>query len=108
MKISDEYRLQQACVKWFRLQYPEYLLWSTPNEACYKNTTYFTNIGLLRGVADLICVLPNKVLFIELKSKTGRQSIEQKQFMEKVEGLGFEYHLIRNIEDFIELINEKL
>ena len=108
MKQGAEYSLQQACVKWFRLQYPNYLCFSCPNEACYKNTTYFTNIGLLRGVADLICVLPNKVLFIELKSKTGRQSIEQKQFMEKVEGLGFEYHLIRNIEDFIELINEKI
>lgn len=108
MKQGEEYNTQMACVKWFRLQYPQYLCFSCPNEATYRNKQYFANIGALAGVSDLICVLPNKILFIELKSKTGRQSIEQKAFMEKVEGLGFDYYVIRNIEDFIELINEKI
>ena len=108
MKQGEEYSLQQACVKWFRLQYPHYLCFSCPNEATYRNKQYFANLGALAGVSDLICVLPNKILFIELKSKTGRQSVEQKQFMERVEDLGFEYHLIRDIDSFIELINEKI
>ena len=100
--------MQQGCVKWFRLQYPHYLCFSCPNEAIYRNKQYFANLGALAGVSDLICVLPNKILFIEFKSKTGRQSIEQKQFMERVEDLGFEYHLIRDIDSFIDLINEKI
>lgn len=108
MKQGEEYSLQQGCVKWFRLQYPHYLCFSCPNEAIYRNKQYFANLGALAGVSDLICVLPHKILFIELKSKTGRQSIEQKQFMERVEDLGFEYHLIRDIDSFIDLINEKI
>lgn len=48
------------------------------------------------------------VLFIEFKSKIGRQSVEQIRFMQKVESLGFEYCLIRNVDDFMEYIEEKL
>lgn len=108
MQCGEEYKLQQGCVKWFRLQYPQYLLWSTPNEACWKNKNYFEQIGLMAGVADLICVLPNKVLFIEMKAKKGRQSLEQKQFQQRIETLGFEYHLIRDFDEFQTLIKVKL
>lgn len=108
MQCGEEYKLQQGCVKWFRLQYPHYLLWSTPNEACWKNKNYFEQIGLMAGVSDLICVLPNKVLFFEMKAKKGRQSLEQKQFQEHIETLGFEYHLIRDFDSFMEIINNNI
>lgn len=108
MQCGEEYKLQQGCVKWFRLQYPQYLLWSTPNEACWKNKNYFEQIGLMAGVADLICVLPNKVLFIEMKAKKGRQSLEQKQFQQRIETLGFEYCVVRDFETFMNLINNNI
>lgn len=108
MKQGEEYRLQQACVKWFRLQHPQYLCFSVPNESCWKNKNYFEQTGLLSGVSDLIVVLPNKVLFIEMKSKTGRQSIEQKQFQQHITELGFEYHLIRDFDTFHKLIQSNL
>lgn len=76
--------------------------------------------GLLNGVSDLIILLPNKVLFVELKKpkqkvfnhKTGRmntkaggkQSPEQKAFQEKVESLGFEYYLVDEFNDFVDII----
>lgn len=108
MKQGEEYSLQQGCVKWFRLQYPHYLCFSCPNEATYRNRGYFSGLGLLTGVSDLIVVLPNHILFIEMKSKTGRQSIDQKQFQKKVESLGFEYYIVRSFDKFYNLIQSKL
>jgi hypothetical protein len=56
--------------------------------------------GLVAGVSDLIIVQPNRVIFLELKDTNGRQSNEQKLFQEKVTALGFEYWLIRSLEEF--------
>ena len=79
-----------------------------PNESCWRNKNYFEQTGLLSGVSDLIAVLPNKILFIEMKSKTGRQSLEQKQFQQHVTELGFEYHVIRDFETFKSLIENNI
>lgn len=100
MKKGEEYELQKECVDWFRTTYPNYLLFSVPNEACWKNKNYFAGLGSLSGVSDTIVVLPNQVIFPEFKSKTGRQSIEQKQFQQKIEELGFKYYIIRNLNYF--------
>ena len=108
MKQGEEYNLQQGCVKWMRLQYPNYLCFSCPMEATYRNKTYFANIGAMAGVSDLIVVLPNQVLFIEMKSKTGRQSIEQKQFQQHIEQLGFTYYIIRSFDEFKSIIENNL
>jgi hypothetical protein len=56
--------------------------------------------GLVAGVSDLIIVQPNRVIFLELKDTNGRQSNEQKSFQEKITALGFEYWLIRSLEEF--------
>ena len=64
--------------------------------------------GLMSGVSDLICVLPYKVLFIEVKDAKGTQKPKQKEFQKTVELLGFEYHLIRSLEEFQELIHSQL
>lgn len=108
VKKGEEYEIQEAAVKYMRLKHPDCLCFSVPNESCWKNKNYFSALGMLPGVSDLIVILPNKVLFIEFKSKIGRQSVEQINFMQKVESLGFEYCLIRNVDDFMEYIEEKL
>lgn len=100
MKKGEEYELQKECVDWFRTTYPNYLIFSIPNESCWKNRNYFNGLGMLSGVSDTIVVLPNQVIFPEFKSKTGRQSIEQKQFQQKIEELGFKYCIIRDFNYF--------
>jgi hypothetical protein len=61
--------------------------------------------GLLKGASDLIVILPNKkLIFVELKMPKGVQSIEQKDFESRVILLGFEYHIIRSLEEFKGLI----
>lgn len=108
MQKGEEYSLQQGCVKWMRLQYPNYLCFSVPMEATYRNKTYFAGIGAMAGVSDLIVVLPNKILFIEMKSKTGRQSVEQKQFQHHIEQLGFTYYIIRSFDEFKSIIENNI
>lgn len=104
-----ECQIQSQCVQWFRFQYPEFIIFSTNNEACFRRITYFNSLGLLNGVSDLIILLPHgKTLFIEMKNKKGRQREEQKTFQEKVEGLGFHYFICRSLEQFQEIINNNI
>ena len=56
--------------------------------------------GLLAGVSDLIIVIPNKVIFVEMKDAIGRQSPGQIEFEQTVTNLGFEYYLIRSVDEF--------
>lgn len=108
MKKGEEYAIQEACVTWFRLQYPEYLMYSVPMEATWRNKYYFEGLGSMAGVSDTIVMLPGHILFVEFKSRKGRQSPDQKIFQEKVELLGFEYFIIKSVEDFQRLVENKL
>lgn len=60
--------------------------------------------GLLVGVSDTVVMIPNKVLFIEFKTPTGRQSDSQVDFQKTTENLGHQYHIIRSLEQFKKLI----
>jgi hypothetical protein len=61
--------------------------------------------GLLKGASDLVVILPNgKLMFVELKQPKGIQSIDQKDFENRVKILGFEYHIIKSLDEFIILI----
>lgn len=64
--------------------------------------------GTLAGVSDLIIMIPNKIIFLELKTEKGIQSDSQKLFQNKVNALGFEYCLIRNLKDYEELMQTLL
>lgn len=56
-------------------------------------------LGMLRGVSDLIVLMPGRVVFMEVKTPTGTQSALQKKFMTLVRNLGFEYTIVRSISD---------
>ena len=45
-----------------------------------------------------------RTIFIEVKTPTGRQSKQQKRFQAAVERLGFEYKIMRSVEDAEEFI----
>ena len=64
----------------------------------------------LPGEADLtLFQRGGKTIFIEVKTQTGRQSKQQRAFQKRVEELGFEYIIARNLEDikkFVEGIKD--
>ena len=95
----SEHELQLNCIAWFNNQKIGEII-PVVNEATYKNRTFVVN----KGASDLIVVLPNKVLFIELKTKIGVQSVAQKEFESRVKGLGFDYFLVRSFEEFKSIV----
>lgn len=110
MKISNENNLQQQIFVWYHNNYclkshnPRGLIFSIPNGGTrnIREAMTFKATGLLKGASDLIVIFPNgKLCFIELKMPKGVQSDEQKDFESRVKLLGFEYHLIRSLEEFI-------
>ena len=110
----NEDNLQIACVKWFDLQYPTLatLLFHAANGGSRNaiEGAKFKRMGVRRGVADIIFLLPNKsypYLVIELKDRNkGRQSREQKEWQKQVEKAGGKYAVARTVEDFMTTINE--
>ena len=107
-KNNPEAQVQAMVTEWFRLLYPQYLLFAVNNEATYRRASYFKLLGMLPGVSDMILILKDKVFFLEFKDTKGRQSDHQKQFQVKVELLGFEYHIIRDLQDVKQILRNNL
>ena len=57
------------------------------------------------GTADVIIVKNGLILFAELKSKSGKQSIDQKSFEIKVRKVGAGYCIVRSIEELEKQLN---
>lgn len=118
--------IQKACVKWFRDHYPTHanLLFHPNNEAYFggwgKTEQQRINagnrakaMGVTPGVADLILMHQQHdhqayALCIELKTKTGKQSDNQKEWQKAVTQQGYRYEIVRTLADFQRLIEDYL
>lgn len=106
---QSENALQQKCVFWFHNEFPSLrgLLFAVPNgglrSGASAKTMHLT--GVVKGVSDLILLYKSEAFLIELKSSTGTQKKEQKNWQDKVEIQGFEYFIVRSLEDFKKLIH---
>ena len=94
--------IQEACVTWFRYAYPTYLIFAIPNGGTRnaREAAQIKREGALAGVADLIIVADNAVLFIEMKTKKNKQQESQKRFQEAVERLGHRYVVCHSLQEF--------
>lgn len=85
---------------------PRKLLFAVPNGGS-RNKIEAANMkrqGVTAGVADVILLVPKKgfaSLCIEFKTKTGRQSDEQKEFQFQAEKCGSKYVIVRSVEQGI-------
>ena len=122
-KESD---LQIHCVKYFRCTYPELarLLEHPKNEGHGDKVAgaIAKAEGVQAGVADLMLHVPSEAhiigeevqeelytfhsMAIELKTKTGRQSPEQKLFQRYFEAAGGKYMVVRTFEDFVATVDD--
>lgn len=117
---EEEHNIQAACVRWFNLQWPQYrgLLFAVPNGGARNKATAgkLKAEGVVSGVADLILLVPFiqecvqyfNGLCIEMKTSKGKQSQEQKDWECKVSGQGYEYRVIRSLDEFIEVVDSYL
>ncbi|WP_300878001.1 VRR-NUC domain-containing protein [uncultured Bacteroides sp.] len=113
--FDREHRLQCSCVRWFKLQYPQYAhsLFAVPNGSKRDAVTAarLKEEGVLAGVSDLILLKSNRfygALLIEMKTDKGRQSPAQKEWEARITADGYKYVIVRSLEEFIKVIKEYL
>lgn len=114
---QSESRLQTACVKWFRAEYPKYkrLLFAIPNGVRLHGTEKERMItwnrlakeGAVAGAADLFLAVPahgTPGLFIEMKTPQGRQSEKQQLFEKDAVKAGYGYAIPRTEKEFRQVV----
>ena len=112
---QSEADIQKTCVNWFRLQYPSlsFMLFAVPNGEL-RNIVVATKLkrqGVLRGVADLILLIPKKgfaSLCIEMKTPMGKQREEQIEWQREAEKYRNKYVICRSLQDFMNEVNSYL
>lgn len=105
---TNEHQLQVACVNYFRIKYPNYLIFAIPNagKRSIRAGVYYKAEGLVAGVPDLFVPEPCGYfsgLFIEMKteSKSSRPTPAQENMMQKLRARGYSVHVCRNLDEFI-------
>ena len=110
---QPESKLQTACVTWFRLQYPNYLLFAIPNGGARNLITgaIMRREGVVSGVPDLFLAHANFFhygLFIEMKSAKGKLSESQKNVIDKLQLVGYHVEICNSFESFKQTIENYL
>ena len=102
-----EQSLQIACVKWFRLQYPNSRICAIPNSAKrgVVEGAMFKAQGVSAGYPDLQILHNGKVYFIEMKSDKGRLSDSQKEWQTWLTENGFEHYVCNSFDSFKEIVD---
>lgn len=118
---QPESELQQACVYWFRSQYPKAIIASFPNgqkrtvEVSKAGKFYVPSAnrqlaeGMLPGMPDIIILFEKRLpLFIEMKSEKGVLSDNQKRVQPKLVSLGFTVVICYSFDEFKETVEKYL
>lgn len=103
-----ESQIQHAIVMYLQLR--QVYFFSVPNEGSTSaiRTSHLKAMGLKSGVADLILLFDGgRTVFLEVKTEDGRQSDTQKRFEERVKYMGFDYHIVRSVDD-VKIIVDKI
>ena len=113
---DEEHRIQCACVRWFRLQYPQLngRLFAVPNGGRRDAITAakLKAEGVIAGVSDLILLKSNHdygALLIEMKTLKGRQRDSQKQWQNLVcADREYKYVVCHSFDDFKREVDDYL
>lgn len=100
--------MQQAFIRWFRMQHPEYwrLGFAVANGGARnpKEGATLKREGVVAGVADVLITIPRGgfgSLGLEFKTSTGRQSAAQKEWQTDFERAGNKYVIVRSLDEAI-------
>lgn len=106
----NESKLQQACVRWFRMQYPDKIIFAIPNggKRDIREASRLKAEGVLAGVPDLFVAEPRHNicgLFIEMKFGDGKLTESQRQMMMKFHDRNYLAFRVATFHEFEKLIN---
>jgi len=115
-----ESKLQEAAIKWFDDQYPQYrqLMFAIPNGGARNVITgaMLKRQGVRKGIPDLFFSVPcsnpfigiSHGLYIEFKAGKGKLTEEQETFQILAMNNGYRCEVIRDFDSFRKLIEEYL
>ena len=63
-------------------------------------------MGLTAGRSDMVLYYNKTAYMIEVKTATGTQKENQKEWQKLIEKQGFNYYIVRNLEGFSELLKK--
>ena len=64
-------------------------------------------LGLIAGRSDMVYYKNGKAIMLEIKTATGKQSRVQKQWQETIIAAGFEYYIIRSLNEFKNILRNE-
>lgn len=110
---QQEHKLQVACVRWIRMQYPNVLCFAIPNGGARNATTgaMLKAEGVLSGVPDLMIAQPTvkySGLFIEMKYGKNKTSERQNEVIDLLRNVGYKVEVIRDFETFVNVVKNYL
>lgn len=103
---STENKIQQQMFVWFQNNYSlkdniKGIFASIPNDSKDpKEQMRKKATGMKVGHSDFNIYMNGKCYFFEVKTPTGVQSDSQKRFESEVKSLGFEYYIVRSLDEF--------
>ena len=109
MKYKES-ELQRACLKYFKLKYPNILIFAIPNggKRDIVTASIMKREGVVRGIPDLFIAYPNGKyagMFVELKVGNNKPTKHQKEIMKMLENTGYCVSVCYTINEFIYKVN---
>jgi hypothetical protein len=108
---STENKIQQQMFVWFQNNYSlkdnvKGIFASIPNDSKdAKEQMRKKATGMKVGHSDFNIYMNGRCYFFEVKTPTGVQSDSQKRFESEVKSLGFEYYIVRSLDEFKNIIH---
>ena len=109
--MQSEIKLQAECFQWHWNTYIHergLLCYNLNNSANKIQGNQNKALGLIKGRSDMVLYRKSGVIFLEFKTESGAQSTAQKGWQAIVEAQGFRYEIIRNFEEFKNIISAGL
>lgn len=101
--IDSEDRIHQAIYVWFHNEYPQLrglLCYNLNNSRNAIDGNKNKLKGLQAGRSDLTFYFHGRAFFFEVKNESGTQSSEQKAWEVLMQNNGFNYYIVRNLDEF--------
>jgi len=106
----SEIQLQRDCYLWFHNSFPDFrglLCYNLNNSANRIQGNMNMALGLQKGRADMVFYFYEKCFMFEFKTEEGYQSKSQKEWEKLITAHGFEYIIIRSLEQFKKIMYER-
>ena len=97
LKLTEA-QLENQILQW--LTYSGFFAFKLHDQAYFRDGAYRKGSPFqIRGQSDVVAIRNGEVFFIEIKTKTGKQSEHQKEFESKIKASGGNYMLVRSIDE---------